>query len=94
MDEKCNGRCDEATIYKLCIEKCRRMGIQKEDLVLIVGEASTPPNEFPSPSDTQPTFLEELLSHRRRVRSRREAKKEIKKGIKKESTRRRRRRED
>ena len=94
MDEKCNGRCDEATIYELCIEKCRRMGIQKEDLVFDSGGGLNLPNEFPSPSDTQPTFLEELLSHRRRVRSRREAKKEIKKGIKKESTRRRRRRED
>ena len=31
--------CDEATVYILCIEKCRRMGTQKEDLVLIVGEA-------------------------------------------------------
>ena len=80
--------------YTLCIEKCRRTGIQKEDLVLIVGEALNLPNVFPSPSDTQPTFLEELLSHRRGIRSRREAMKEIKKGIKKESTRRRRRRED
>ena len=80
--------------YKLCIEKCRRMGIQKEDLVFDSGGGLNLPERvsFP-PSDTQPTFLEELLSHRRRVRSRREAKREIKKGIKKESTRRRRRRE-
>ena len=44
------------------------------------GEGLNLPERFPSPSDTQPTFLEELLSHRRRVRSRRDAKKETKKG--------------
>ena len=50
---------------------------------MIVGKASTSPNDF-LPLPTQPTFLEDLLSHRRRARSRQEAKKEIKKGIKKD----------